>query len=369
MKILHVSPTYYSEDSVVGGGEKYIVYMVRSIVAAANHAGESVDNTLLAFGDKPGKYLLSGDTHCLVMQGTPWEPCSVDVQKILDILDQYDIVLVHQCLTAFGMFVASHAKLAGKIVVGIDEGGGEHPLVSHTSEACTMFDLFLAYSRFCQNSFVELSVPVKLILGPVDTSYYCPMNIKRVPKLVVAVGRLLPHKGFDRIIRALPKGGRLIIAGSRSDQGYFNYLHNLISNSTSDISIREGLSDEEVRLLMQNASLFVHASTHFDYTGTHYAKPELLGLAPLEALACGTPTLVSNAGSLGELGAITGCRVFSSNDELAIILKSFVNERSSVLDPLEINRSVTELYGIQQFGDKLLIELKKLGSRYEDSCD
>lgn len=361
MKILHISPTHYSTNSIIGGGEKYILYMIRALTEGAKRAGVLIDNTLLAFGDPPCSFTLNGDINCEILAGVPWDPYSVSLLNLFERLTRADVVIVHQCLTAFGMFVGSHARLAGKVVVGIDEGGGEHPLVSHTSEAGQMFDLFLAYSRFCATSFTDLNVPVKLILGPVDTSYYTPPKInERDPSLVVAVGRLLPHKGFDRIIKSLPKSLRLVIAGTRSNPEYFDYLQSLIQSSSCEINIEERMSDDQVRALMRHASLFVHASTHFDYKGVYYAKPELLGLAPLEALACGTPTLVSTAGSLAELCSVVGCNIFSTDTELAGLLSSHANLSFEVPDPKEIHDSVTSLYGISQFGDQLIDVLKAL---------
>jgi glycosyltransferase involved in cell wall biosynthesis len=358
MKVLHVSPTYYSADSIIGGGEKYIIYMIRALNQGMKRVGGSIENYLLTFGDRTGRYTLNGDINCRVISGTPWDPYSISLPDLLFEINQVDVVIVHQCLTAFGMFVGSHANLAGKFVLGIDEGGGEHPLVTHTSEAGSMFNLFLAYSQFAANSFADLDVPIKVILGPVDTSYYTPpIANERDPHLVFAVGRLLPHKGFDRIIKVLPKPLRLIIAGTRSNSEYFDYLQSLIRSSTCEISIEESLSDEQVRALMRRASIFVHASTHVDYKGVYYAKPELLGLAPLEALACGTPTLVSTAGSLGELASVIGCQTFSSDSDLAEILSSHADSSMPLPTPTEIHNAVVSLYGFDQFGDQLLAAL------------
>ena len=143
-------------------------------------------------------------------------------------LSSANIVVVHQCFSTVGLFVASHAKLQGKIVMGIDSGGGFHPLVSHTYEAVQMYDFFLAYSKFAVGSFLDLKVPIITILGPVDTHYYQPNNaMERDPQLVVALGRIMPHKGFDRIIKALPANLKLIIAGVAYDAPYLQYLKDL----------------------------------------------------------------------------------------------------------------------------------------------
>jgi glycosyltransferase involved in cell wall biosynthesis len=361
MKILHASPTYYSNHSIIGGGEKYIIYMILALVESAAKSGKSVQNTCLAFGEKTGRHILTGGIECQVISGRPWDPYSVILSELLEAFLEADVVVVHQCLSSLGLFLASHARFANKIVVGLDEGGGEHAIVSLTKEAGDMFDVFLAYSEFCASSFKDLRVPVKIIRGPVDTNYYTPRtNQPRDPSLILAVGRLLPHKGFDRIIRSMPCGLKLVIAGTRSDPDYFSYLMSLISSSSCEVRIEEGLSDDQVLTLMHSASVFVHASTHLDYNGVSYAKPELLGLAPLEALSCGTRAFVSTAGSLGELGCICGCSVFSSDVELTQLLKYFHNGNLPLTDPQEIYEDVVRYYGLAQFGEKLLDELNSL---------
>lgn len=360
MRILHISPSYYSPRSVIGGGEKYVIYMLRAIQGAAERRGLDATSAVLACGTEAATLTLTDDVPCRLIKAVAWNPHEVPPDVLRRHLDESDVIFVHQCLTGFGLFVAAHARLAGKIVIGLDSGGGEHPLVHHTREAGNMYDLFIAYSVFCAASFADLDVPVRTILGPVDTERYRPPGAPtRDPALVAAVGRLLPHKGFDRIIAALPEGLRLVIAGSRSDADYHAHLERLADQSGRDVRIEEGLSDDEVRGLMGRASLFVHASTHVDYRGTFYAKPELLGLAPLEALARGTPTLVSSAGSLGELGAVVGCRVFHDEDELAALLRNHLAEPPEI-DPQAIHESVDSLYGPAQFGDRVVAEVTAL---------
>jgi glycosyltransferase involved in cell wall biosynthesis len=364
MNIIHVSPTYYSVDSVIGGGEKYIIYMIRAIAEAAKRQKINLDNSLLAFGDCPGCFSITGEIICNILSGVPWDIHSINLTDLLNTIDKFDILVVHQCLSAFGLFIASHARLLNKIVIGMDHGSGEHPLVAHSPEIGYIFDLCLTYSSFAASAFHDIAVTVKVIHGPVDTNYYIPSNLEdKDPFFVSAVGRLLPHKGFDRIINTLPQPLKLVIAGTRSNAEYLDYLNSLIQRSPCDISINEGLNDEEIRSLMRRSSLFIHASTHFDHEGVYYAKPELLGLAPLEALSCGTPVIVSNAGSLGELTSIYGCQKFSSDEHLKSLLHSHIESPTHKLfNPDMIHKSVKSLYGIEQFGDKLLAELNILRS-------
>jgi glycosyltransferase involved in cell wall biosynthesis len=359
LSFLHISPTYYSETSVVGGGEKYILYMSSAIRTAAALQGIQIHDSILAFGPQPGVYELKPGVRCEVMPGRPWEPLSVNLGDLKARIACAEIIVVHQCLSTFGLFVASHCRLAGRVVIGVDEGGGEHALAHHTPEIGWIFDWFHAYSRFCANSFRDIDGRVAIIPGPVDTSYYRPdPAVRRDPSLVLAVGRLLPHKGFERIIGALPANLRLIIAGSKYDREYCNYLSKL--PGFSRVKIEEHLTDEELLLLMRTSGIFVHASTHFDYRETYYAKPELLGLAPLEALSAGTPALVSSAGSLPELTCVAGCRMFRDDADLAELLAEHCS--GSVLYPSasEIHQDVEKHYGLETFGRAFLHTL--LGS-------
>jgi glycosyltransferase involved in cell wall biosynthesis len=333
--------------------------MCRAIEQAASMLGLSVESKVIAFGDVPGLYNIGTGIQCDVLPGRPWDPYSVCPRNLTDRLGQADIVLIHQCLSAFGLFVASHAIILNKMVVGMDHGGGEHPLVHLTPRVGRLFHLLHAYSQFGAASYSGLIAEVNVVPGPVDTEYYhLDLSVNRDPNMVLSVGRLLPHKGFDRIVRALPDSLNLTIIGAGYDADYRAYLENL--GRGKNVSIIEGLSDDEVRRYMQTAGLYVQASTHFDYRGTFYAKPELLGLASLEAMSTGCPTLVSNAGSLSELASISGCTVFRDDDRLTQILASYAARLFEHPDPGAISRDVESQYGLKVFGSKFLIGARRL---------
>lgn len=365
--ILHMSPTYYSERSVIGGGEKYILYMSRAIRAASALAGTWVKDSIVAFGAEPGFYHLAEDITCEVMKGQPWDPQSINLHELAARIRTATVVVVHQCLSTFGLFVAAHGRLANKIVIGIDEGGGEDVVVHRTPEIGRIFDLFHAYSTFCTHSFKDIEGRVEVIPGPVDTSYYRPDGaVPRDPELVLAVGRILPHKGFDRIIRVLPRHMKLVIVGTNCDQGYHDYLNDL--GKGSRMEIREHLTDTEVLGLLQRASIFVQASAHVDFRGRYHAKPELLGLAPLEALSCGTPTLVSSAGALPELATLEGCLQFRDDEQLADLLARQSEVTKSFPSANEIHRNVAEAYGLEVFGKRFLAAIAAASVQYENTC-
>lgn len=344
LKVLHASPTYYDPSSVVGGGEKYVLYMAR----AMNAVLPETRNDLLAFGPRPGRYELGLGISCEVVAGEAWNPRSLDAGGLRRAIAPYDVVIVHQALCGFGLFIAAHAKALHKRVFGMDHGGGEHGLTRHSPEAGRVFDGFIAQSEFCAKSFADLDAPVAVALGPIDSAWYTPdPAVERDHSVVLALGRLLPHKGIDRTIRMLPDGLTLRAIGSRYDDHYFEHLHSLAEGKA--VEFIEGMSDEAVRQELRQAGLVVHASTHTDYLGRHYPKPELLGLAPLEALACGARTLVSSAGSLHELGLLQGCDVFETDEELSMLLERYRDGMLPMPSPQDIAEETARIYGPSAF--------------------
>jgi glycosyltransferase involved in cell wall biosynthesis len=351
--VTQVTPTTYSRNSVIGGGEKHVLYADHALRRAAEASGLALTTSVLSFGAERGAAYLDHDVRYEMIPGRPWDATSVDVNDLIPCLREADAVYVDQCLCPVGMLVAAHARLLGRRVVGKDAGGGEHPILRWNTEAARIYDAFHALSEFAAGSFSAFDVPVHVVPGPVDTDMFIPpVRPERDPRLVVAVGRIMPHKGFDRIVDALPPTLSLTIIGQHYDAQYASYLQERAHGK--DVTLRSELDDTEVRTLLQRAGLFVLASTHFDYRGHYYHKPELLGLAPLEALSCGLPTLVSNAGSLPELARIPGCLCFQDNRELAEILRAHAAGTLMWPAEIEMHTEVEARYGPLAAGRALL---------------
>ena len=145
---------------------------------------------------------------------------------------------------------------------------------------------------------------------------------------------------------------RLTIVGQHYDTAYLDFLRSCAEGR--DVTFDDTLEDEAVRALLHRAGTVVQASTHVDHTGHYAHKPELLGLAPLEALASGAPTLVSDAACLPELAVLPGCRVFHDQDELAAMLREQAAGRPEAPDAAEMHAAVDRLYGPAVVGAGLL---------------
>jgi len=114
---------------------------------------------------------------------------------------------------------------------------------------------------------------------------------------VLAVGRVLKHKNFDRLVRAFIAAKkssnfphRLVIAG-RSGWGQAD-LETAIDSSGAgnDVRLTGFVQDEELATLYREADVFVMPSLY-----------EGFGLPVIEAMKAGLPVLCSTSGSLPEV--------------------------------------------------------------------
>jgi len=103
---------------------------------------------------------------------------------------------------------------------------------------------------------------------------------------VITVGRLVPEKGFDILIKSFKRANcgakaKLVIVGDAgTDRSYVDALHR---EGDGNIVFTGYLSQDNVIALLQHASLFVLASRH-----------EGLPIAALEAAMSGCPVLLSD---------------------------------------------------------------------------
>lgn len=358
--ILQVTPTSYGHDGIFGGGERGALYLDQALRQAAETRGIPL-NTIVLSLDAPATAGCDLDRYQRI-QGEAWRPQSVTAQALIDRLQQADAVYVHQCLSEIGLFAAAHARLLGKPVYGSDSGFGEDmaAILRHDPDAMVLYDAVHAQSAFAAAGFAGLPVPVHVVPGPVDTDMHRPPSTMapalRDPKLVISVGRVVTNKGYERTIRALPTSMSLLIVGQHYDADYLAFLRDCVAGK--DVRFLAELDDTGVQELLHQAGVFVHASSHFNYRGEFHPKPELLALAPLEALASGLATLVSDAGALPELGVLPGCYVFRTEAQLAALLQDVAHGRLPQQQAEVMHGAVTERYGLVTVGTRLLEMMK-----------
>jgi glycosyltransferase involved in cell wall biosynthesis len=137
-----------------------------------------------------------------------------------------------------------------------------------------------------------------VIYGGVDPQAFTPGAATR-DRLIVFVGRLLPHKGIDVLIRALPPGARLEIYGRVYSTKYAEDLADLAQGK--DVRFEADATDAEIISAYQRARVAVLPSVDVTMYGERAGKTELFGLTLVEAMACGTPVICTSAGAMQEV--------------------------------------------------------------------
>jgi glycosyltransferase involved in cell wall biosynthesis len=212
-----------------------------------------------------------------------------------------DIVHTHHTRSAPSRIAALVARATGIPAVTTDHGlqGG-----TWRGLLLRLFERFLTVSEYSANELETPPSRTRVVYGGVDCKRFWP-DAAAQRSGVLFVGRLTPHKGVDRLIRALPDGIRLQIVGTAGhdrdppERDYPDLLHHLARGRA--VSFLGAVADGQLALLYRQAAVVVLPSVHHTCYGRHVRVVELLGLVALEAMASGTPVIASRVGGLPEI--------------------------------------------------------------------
>src|SRR5262249_25532314 len=153
--------------------------------------------------------------------------------------------------------------------------------------------------------------------GGVDTEKFSPDPAVPREPVVLFVGRLVPHKGVNYLIEALPDGLTLEVIGRPYDAGFAAELRRLAAGRA--VRFRADCDDAEVVRACRRALCVVLPSVYRSPAGGETPVPELLGQTLLEGMACRTPVVCTAVASLPEVVAdgVTGF-VVAPNDPAAL---------------------------------------------------
>jgi glycosyltransferase involved in cell wall biosynthesis len=165
-------------------------------------------------------------------------------------------------------------------------------------------DLFLAASEFLRERLVRSGFPAERTLRHypgIETDRLTPAGRWEEGPTVVAVGRLVPFKGTEYLIRAAAilradaPGLRVVLVG---DGPLRPALERLVSGLglEREVLFRGALSHEETLATMRGASVLCQPSVTVEYG---YA--EALGVTLLEAGAMGVPVVATRSGGMPEI--------------------------------------------------------------------
>jgi glycosyltransferase involved in cell wall biosynthesis len=294
-RVLHVVPALFgSKGGIVGGAERYAMELAR-------HMSVETPTVLVSFGERD--YQETKGLLTIRVIGSPWyvgaqltNPVSLSLIKEVR---HADVVHCHQQHVLSSSLAAFVGRLIRKRVFVSDLGGGGWDVSSYVStDRWYRGHLHISqYSRKVSGHAGKRRAHV--IYGGVDTTKFSPNDSVTRNGKALFVGRLLPHKGVDDLIRALPPEMSLEVIGQPYDQRFVDDLKSLASNKR--VTMRHECDDGALVQAYREAMCVVLPSVYKDAYGQETKVPELLGQTLLEGMACGAPVICTNVASMPEV--------------------------------------------------------------------
>jgi glycosyltransferase involved in cell wall biosynthesis len=357
-RVLHIVPRLFGTNGTVGGAERYALELAR-------YMANEVPTALVCFGDETESHEKLGQLPIHVID-RPWcvrgqahNPMSLRLWRDIR---QAQIIHCHQQHILASSFAAAVSRLSGRKVFVSDLGGGGWDVSAYVPTD-RWYHGHLHISQYSRSVF-ELHDRswAHVILGGVDVDRFSPDPTATRQARVVFVGRLMPHKGVDDLIRALPGNLELEIIGQPYNETYVDDLKRLAEGKR--VMFRHDCSDQAIVEAYRRALCVVLPSVYRSMYGAQSNVPELLGQTLLEGMACGTPAICTDVASMPEVVAdgVTGFVIppnnpqalgeklawLASHPEQAEILGQ--NARRHVLEtftwPLVVRRCL-DIYGSQ----------------------
>ena len=291
-----------------GGAERYALEL-------ATYMADVAPTRLVTFGQE-GREKNTGRLSIRVLGGAWYvrgQRTNPLAAGLLREILRADVIHCHQQHVLASSLVALAGSLARRKVFVTNLGGGGWDLSAYVStDRLYRGHLHISdYSRAVGGQSAKSWAHV--IYGGVDTEHFHPSETGASNGRVLFIGRLMPHKGIDDLIAALPPGLSLDIIGRPYNAEYAAHLRNLAEGK--DVVFRHDCTDEQIAEAYRSALCTVLPSVYRTMYGQTSAVPELLGQTLLEGMASGRPAICTDVASMPEIvrDGVTGFIVPPNN--------------------------------------------------------
>lgn len=300
MRIAQISPlTEAVPPKFYGGTERVISWLTDELVALGH------DVSLFASGDSVTTAKLEPMwPRALRLDGSVRDPNALHMMMIEEVCrraDEFDILHFHLDYYPFSLMSRQQTPFVTTLHGRLD-------LPEHQPMFATFSSVPVVSISNSQRRPIHTANWVATVHHGLPERLLMPQPVK--PSYLAFLGRISPEKRVDRAIRIAERCGvplRIAAKIDRADLDYFNdEISQLIANPNVDF-IGEITDAQKPEFLSGALALIVP----IDW-------PEPFGLVMIEAMACGTPVIAYNRGSVPEIieDGVTG---FVVEDELSAV--------------------------------------------------
>jgi glycosyltransferase involved in cell wall biosynthesis len=302
MRIAQIAPlTEAVPPRLYGGTERVVHWLTEELVALGN------DVTLFASGDSKTSAKLDATwPKALRLDGSVRDPNALHMvmlervrQKCDD--EEFDFLHFHLDYYPFSLFSRQPTPFVTTLHGRLD-------LPEHQPVFTTFSDIPVISISNAQRRPVPKANFIRTIYHGLPENLLTPQRV--TPSYLAVLGRIAPEKGVDRAIRiAIRCGVPLKIAAKvdRADQEYYEEIIRPLIDHPLVEYIGEIGDHEKSDFLSGAVGLLVP----IDW-------PEPFGLVMIEAMACGTPVIAYNRGSVPEI-IDEGVSGFIVEDEISAV--------------------------------------------------
>jgi glycosyltransferase involved in cell wall biosynthesis len=347
MRIAQIAPlTEAIPPKLYGGTERVISWLTDELVALGH------DVVLFASGDsRTSAKLQACWPKALRLDGSVCDPNALHMAMLEQVRRQaqdFDLMHFHLDYYPFSLFSRQATPFVTTLHGRVDLP--EHQVVFATFPSIPVISISDAQRRPVPDAgwirTIHHGLPERLLMPqPVRPAYFA------------FLGRISPEKGIDRAIRIAKGRGVPLKIAAKIDAVDRDYFESAIRKllAPPDVEYIGEISDGEKSSFLSGAVALL----------APIAWPEPFGLVLIEAMACGTPVIGFNRGSVREIieDGLTG---FVVEDEKEALVAT---ERLSGLHRGAIRRRFEERFTARRMAREYLavyrnlIEFEALGSR------
>ncbi|KZD20862.1 glycosyltransferase family 4 protein [Tardiphaga robiniae] len=321
MRIAQVAPLTEAVPPKLYGGTERVVHWLTEELVAQGH-----DVTLFASGDSQtsGK-LDAGWPKALRLDGSVRDPNALHMEMLERVRrkcddDEFDVLHFHLDYYPFSLFSRQPTPFLTTLHGRLD-------LPEHQPTFTTFSKIPVISISNAQRRPVPQANFVRTIYHGLPEKLLTPQPI--TPSYLAVLGRIAPEKGVDRAIKiAIRAGIPLKIAAKidRADEDYYEQVVRPLMDHPLVEYIGE-ISDREKPEFLSGAYGLL---LPIDW-------PEPFGLVMIESMACGTPVIAYNRGSVPEIidEALTGFIVEDETSAVAAVGRLTGMDRTAIRKQFE----------------------------------